>query len=183
MFIWRRFKWCKNLCIWCGEKNVWTYGGTARSMQNSQDNLYGSHHVQVLLKMHRSKLYQTLGDFSVVFILDKTNNKTTKQTFAQFPPSSWFISGSNSGCVTPPYILSWKWAPEGFPFRLGVPHHTNTWPWCRIPSIVVVLPGWGRCVCWTGGDSDFFWWILSLILTVHGSEIPNNHLRCIKPYK
>lgn len=42
----------------CGEKNVWTYGGTARSMQNSQDNLYGSHHVQVLLKMQ-----QTLSNF------------------------------------------------------------------------------------------------------------------------
>ena len=33
-------------------------GGTARSMQNSQDNLYGSHHVQVLLKMQ-----QTLSNF------------------------------------------------------------------------------------------------------------------------
>lgn len=43
----------------CGEKHVWTYGGTARSTQNSQDNLLGLHHVQILLKMHCSKLYQT----------------------------------------------------------------------------------------------------------------------------
>lgn len=68
----------------CGEKNVWTYGGTARSMQNSQDNLYGSHHVQVLLKMQ-----QTLSNFGWLlcgFILDKTNNKTTKQTLPRSSP-------------------------------------------------------------------------------------------------
>ena len=45
-----------------------------------------------------SKLYQTLGDFSVVFYSGQNKQQNNKTNIAaQFPLSSWFISGSNSG--------------------------------------------------------------------------------------